>query len=398
MLLNVIVGGLLIYDVVVIGASSAGLFAAELLAKSGKKVVLFERDQVITPGNRTYIITPGLFKIMPDFPQDLIRHKIRTIRIQIGEQSSEIKLGSPDIVIDRCQLIQRLLIAAKEAGVEVVTGGEFIGFDKSEYGTDLKIRINGKDIVINTKFLIGADGLNSRVRSGAGLKDIDQVTLLQAEIQLPKNWNMDMTTVWFDPDTTPYFYWLIPDKDNKAVVGLISSRGNNIRQLLEEFLKEHSFEPLGYQAGHAAMYSSSSVHETMIGNVGVLMVGDAAGQVKITTIGGTVTGFGGAKSAVEAILNGRSYRTTLQGTSKELYIHQMIRQLLDKMNGRDYQKLIRYTSPAVKTFLHRYNRDEVRWHFWKLVFLQPGFIPLGLKLLIRVIVSKIDSSVVAHSK
>jgi flavin-dependent dehydrogenase len=335
---------------------------------------------------------------MPDFPQDLIRHKVGTIQIQCGEQSAEIQLSSLDIIIDRYHLIKSLLIAAKDAGVEVVTGGEFVGFNTSGHRTELIIRMNGEDTKITTKYLIGADGVNSQVRSHAGLKDIDQVPLLQAEIQLPKNWDADITKVWFDPDKTPYFYWLIPDQDNKAVVGLISSRGNNIRQLLEEFLKNNSFEPLGYQTGLAAMYSRSSDHEIMVGNVRVLMVGDAAGHVKVTTVGGTVTGFGGAKAAVGAILDGQSYQTTLHCVSKELNIHQLIRQMLDNMTGRDYQKLIEYISPAVKTFLRRYNRDEMGRHFWKLVFLQPRFIPLGLKLLSRVIISKMDSKVIAHSE
>ncbi len=386
------------YDVVVIGASSAGLFAAQLLAKEGKKVILFERDPVLTPGIRTYIITPGLFKIMPDFPQELFRHKIGTIQIQCGEQSTEIQLGSPDIIVDRGQLIQRLLVAAKDAGVEVVTGGEFIGFDKTDLGAELIIRINGDDTNITTKYLIGADGVNSQVRSNAGLKDIEQVPLLQAEIQLPENWDVDITTVWFDPETTQYFYWLIPDKNNKAVVGLISSRGNNIRQLLDEFTRVHGFKPLGYQSGLTAMYSQSSIHETTVGNVRIMLVGDAAGQVKATTVGGTVTGFDGAVAVAEAILHDRSYQSTLKNVRRELYLHLMIRQLLDNMTGRDYQKLIKYISPAVKTFLQRYNRDEMRRHFWKLVFLQPRFILLGLKLLSRVIISKMDSKVIAHSE
>ena len=46
------------YDVVVIGVSSAGLNAAGILAKNGKKVALFERAVSFAPALRTYIITP----------------------------------------------------------------------------------------------------------------------------------------------------------------------------------------------------------------------------------------------------------------------------------------------------------------------------------------------------
>jgi len=69
----------LIYDVVVIGASTAGLFAAEILALHGKKVALFDRKTQNSPDLRTYIITPGLERIVPDFDPNLIRHKIGSI-------------------------------------------------------------------------------------------------------------------------------------------------------------------------------------------------------------------------------------------------------------------------------------------------------------------------------
>ena len=385
------------YDVVVIGASSAGLLAAELLAKKGKKVILFERDQDLSPARRTYIITSEIYRFIPDLPTELIRHTISSIRVQTGEHLAEIQLNSPDIVIERNQLIKKMVISAEKAGVEVVYGGEFIGFDQSGSGTNLIIRINGVDTKIVTKNLIGADGVNSQVRSSSGLMQIEKVPLLQAEIQLSEDWKTDITTVWFDVNKTPYFFWLIPDQDNKAVVGLISFPGSDIRRLLDDFLENHQFKTLNYQVGVAALHSNTSKHEKMVGNVRVLLVGDAAGQVKVTTVGGTVSGFRGADAAARAILNGQSYRITLQQIQKELNTHLFIRQLLDNMTGRDYQLLIKYISPAVKSFLRRYNRDQMRRHFWKLVFLQPLLIPLGLKLLCRVIIKRNDGKYLANS-
>ena len=41
-----------------------------------------------------------------------------------------------------------------------------------------------------------------------------------------------------------------------------------------------------------------------VGNGSVYVVGDAAGQVKVTTVGGIVTGFRGALGVAEAILYG----------------------------------------------------------------------------------------------
>ena len=118
----------MIYDVVVIGASTAGLYAAEILALHGKKVALFDRKIINNPDLRTYIITPGLERIVPDFDPNLIRHKTGSIHIQVGEEVRSIQLSAPDLIIERSQLIGNFLSRAKKAGVEIFQKCDFLGF------------------------------------------------------------------------------------------------------------------------------------------------------------------------------------------------------------------------------------------------------------------------------
>ncbi len=131
----------MIYDVVVIGASTAGLYAAEILALHGKKVALFDRKILINPDLRTYIITPGFERIVPDFDQNLIRHKTGSIQIQAGEEVRSIQLSAPDLIIERSQLITNFLSRATKAGVEIFQESEFVGF--VEGSNDGSIRIKG---------------------------------------------------------------------------------------------------------------------------------------------------------------------------------------------------------------------------------------------------------------
>ena len=105
-------------------------------------------------------------------------------------------------------------------------------------------------------------------------------------------------------------------------------------------------------------------------------------QVKVTTVGGTVTGFSGGQAAASAILDEVPYRKTRQGVTRELDLHFFIRQLLEQMNQKDYERLVGLLTPAVLSFLSRYDRDTMRQYFWMLPFIQPAFIPLGLKLFI----------------
>lgn len=374
------------YEAVIIGASSAGLFAAGLLAEHGLNVALFEKEEVIDPDPRTYIITSGLYRVMPDFDQELIRHKLDTIIIQAVEQSVEVPLASPDIVVDRRELILSLSKWAREAGAAIFTDSRFSGLDASLPTPNLRLNINGEEQIIRSDLLIGADGIASEVRKNILGQKIPTVPLLQAEIDLPSAWDDGATKVWFDAEDTSFFYWLIPDKNRKGVLGLISDPGKDISRQLKDFMEKHEFEPSNFQAGQAALHSKSIQNETRIGNMKVFFVGDAAGQVKVTTVGGTVTGLMGAKAAAEAIINGSSYRIRLGGVKRELDLHLFIRRLLDQMSTDDYQKLIDYISPSVQNLLSFHDRDRMSAHFWKLPFIQPGFIPLGLKLLLKTFV------------
>ena len=378
----------MIYDVVVIGASTAGLYAAEILALHGKKVALFDRKINNNPDLRTYIITPGLERIVPDFDPNLIRHKTGSIHIQVGEEVRSIQLSAPDLIIERSQLIGNFLSRAKKAGVEILQECEFLGFVGGSKDGLIRIKAGGDEKTIQARYLIGADGVQSRVRDLAEMEAVPQVPLMQAEIELPEEWDPDVTKVWFDVNDSPYFYWLIPDKDNKAVVGLISAPRANIRLLLDNFLDENAFIPLSYQSGQAGMFSPRTRTEITLEGLKIYLVGDAAGQVKVTTVGGSVTGFAGARAAAYAILENKPYKTTLRRTNREMNIHYFIRSLLDQMTNQDYLDLLRGLSPGVQSFLSRYDRDQMRRNFWKLVFIQPKYIFLGLKLLFHLVLPK----------
>ena len=370
------------FDIVVVGASSAGLFAAEILAKNGKKVALFEKSNLVDPDSRTYIITSGIYRVISDINPSLIRHKIEKIQLQSGEQQAEVLLRSPDLVLDRKELLITLRNRAEAAGVEIFIESEFLGFDINQGDSKLKIRHKDQEIWVRTPVLISADGVNSGVRSWIFSNKVPFAPLLQAEIDLPADWDESVTKVWFNVDATPYFYWLIPDQNRKAVVGLITKERDPIRQHLDDFLLKRKLKANSYQTGVAALHTPKIEVEACIGGIQVFFVGDAAGQVKVTTVGGTVTGLVGGRAAAEAILSGASYREKLKSVDRELDLHYFIRSLLDKMSAADYQNLIQFITPPVQKLLRSHDRDSMRAHFWKLPILQPRFIPLGLKLLL----------------
>lgn len=369
-------------DVAIVGASSAGLFAAEQLARAGRHVVVIERQTVLQPDRRTLIITPQLRSILGDLTNQVVVHTTQIMAVQTPAAQTEVTLHDPDLIIERSHLTQQLADRAAYAGAQLYYGQRFVGLDPHPDGALLHIRTaqdESKHIVARN--VIGADGAFSRVASAAGLKLPLVVPIIQAEVALPPNWNPDRTQVWFDVDETRFFYWLIPESNRVGVVGLVGEERGTTRALLDQFLERHALVPYAYQASQVAMYHPRLRPWGRVGTAAVLLVGDAAGQVKVTTVGGTVSGLWGAQAAVQALLTGQPYRTTLRALNRELLLHWGIRFLLERLDNPGYDELTRCVTHPVRQFLSRYNRDAMVQPFWQVPFLQPRFVPLALRML-----------------
>lgn len=369
------------YDVVVIGASSSGLYCAEYLAKKGVRVALFEREGSIDPRRRTYIITSGLKRVMREIPPGLVLHQISEMEVETQNEQVSIPLHDDDLILERNMMRKALADRARDAGAALHLGAEFLGF--REEGGRMKIAIghDGEEELVAAGTVIGADGAFSPVARAAGIPRPSTVPLLQAEIHLPSGWRRGVTKVWFDVVDTRYFYWLIPESEDRAVVGLIGEPGRDIGATLNRFMEKRSLRALDMQSGQAAMHHPDLKPWGQVGEMEVLLVGDAAGQVKVTTVGGTVTGFWGARAAAEAVTTNKTYAETVRSLKRELDLHWWIRNMLERLDNQGYDRLVNLMSPGVVEFLGKYDRDGMRGQFWKLPFIQPGLIPLGLSLL-----------------
>ncbi|MEA3349401.1 MAG: NAD(P)/FAD-dependent oxidoreductase [Chloroflexota bacterium] len=366
------------FDTVIIGASSSGLYAAEQLAQAGLRVGVFERQKELDPARRTYIITPHLQKLMKDVP-DIILHRIDTLAVETPNASVKIPLSQPDLVLERKQIIHRMAQRAKDGGAELFMGYSFRGVDQST----IQFEREGERLQVEARSIIAADGAFSCVAEAAGITQPETVPLAQAEIDLPAEWDASVTKVWFDIDETRFFYWMIPESESRGVVGLIGAEGSDVRALLDRFMDKHGFQAQAYQVGQAAMHRPGLRPWGQVGHLPVYLVGDAAGQVKVTTVGGTVTGFWGAQAVVEAILDSRPYHRTLRPLKRELNMHWLIRFLLERLDNDDYDRMVELISPAVVDFLAQRNRDEMAGAFWKLLLLQPRFVGFAARFILK---------------
>lgn len=370
--------------VIIIGGSTAGLFAAYLLAKERIPVEVYDAAEILGQPPRTMIVTGKLTEVLGFVPSEAILNTVQRIELLSASQHASMGLQKPDLVIERQRLIQLLAGKAREEGAEICLGFRFVGFQ--EEGDRLSVSLEngatGELLSLPTRVLVGADGVLSSVASAASRDSRETVALVQAKVVLPQGASSDCVRVWFDRQRTRFFYWLIPESDSRAVIGMISDDGDPAKKRLEDFIQSQGCETVELQTGQVSLHSPFLEPSRTIGNSRILLIGDAGGQVKTTTVGGIVAGLRGARAAVRAIVGRTSYDSALHPLKRELDLQFVLRAVLNRFSDQDYDRLLGLVDGRTRNILAAHNRDEFRSAFFKLLLTQPRFLLLaGISLL-----------------
>ncbi len=230
---------------------------------------------------------------------------------------------------------------------------------------------------VHCSAVIGADGAQSSVARAAGWPGLTTAPLVQAIVKLPSGMPLDSARVWFIPDDTPYFYWLIPESSTTGALGLIGVDGRRTRRCLELFMEQRHFRPLAFQGARIPVYERWIPIERKLDAGRVYLVGDAAAHVKVSTLGGVVTGFRGALAVSESILNGESQE--LRSLRRELDLHKMIRRSIHGFRQADYSRLVDWMNDRMRRSLSRFSRDEAARLLWHVCRSQPRLLLMGLR-------------------
>ena len=199
------------FDAVVVGAGPAGIAAARALAKNGAKVLVV--DKHISPGGKscaggltsTAWRAAGIDPINP--PSYSTVFNAISVRAKYGE--TRIETGGEILVTIQRRLWTKERLAELEAlGVEVHLGERFVGLDQDTI-------VTSRDSVFGGA-LVAADGARSRVRRLMGLglgrwMRAWQLTIDAEELRLKSSVNIDVPTLWLDPDLFgPGYAWAFP--------------------------------------------------------------------------------------------------------------------------------------------------------------------------------------------
>jgi len=153
------------YDVVIVGAGLAGLQLSRLLAENQLRVLLIDRKTSLTQS----IHTTGIFvrRTLEDFslPDDCLGPVVRDVTLYSpSRRSIELHSRYDEFRVGRMGLLyQRFLEAAIRAGVEWMPATQFVECSQVGDRLLLKVREAGAPVYLSTRYLVGADGANSRV-------------------------------------------------------------------------------------------------------------------------------------------------------------------------------------------------------------------------------------------
>jgi flavin-dependent dehydrogenase len=365
-------------NVIVVGGSAAGLHTAATVARGGRPVSVLESRPGFEPASRSLIVTDEFRNQLGDVATESIVNEIRRFELFTDGRSAQVALARPDLIIERSRLIPALARKAQQAGARLSFDTRFLGLAANGRGLRVDVDSAGQREELHADSVVGADGATSRVAKSAGWPPIETVPLVQAIVRLPKDQPADTTRVWFVPDDTPYFYWLIPESAERGALGIIGEEGRDTKRCISQFLEKKKMEPLEWQGARIPVYRKWVPVRRRVGNGEVYLVGDAAAQVKVSTVGGIVTGLRGALGVGQSILR-KGGSKELTALRRELGTHWLIRRALHHFQQKDYSQLVDLLDDSTRESLGEINRDESTRLLWNVVRRQPRLVLLGLR-------------------
>lgn len=329
--------------IVVVGASIAGLHAAHRIAAAGREVVVLERMRALDAQPRSLIVTSTMRDILGAAGEPSITNEVRGYELVVGAERLTGRFARPDLIIERAALIRSLAKRATEAGARIEHGARVTGISTQAAAPGVRVAAPDGERRVRARTVIVANGA---VGDLVGIRQ-PLAPLVQAIVDRPADLAPDRFRVWFRPQDTPYFLWMIPEGPDRAGLGIIGDGRTGTRQVLDRFIAEHGFQVHGYQGARIPIYARWIEPRRMIGSTEVLLAGDAAGHVKVSTVGGVVTGLRGAEAAAASALRAPDAAKRWRALRAELGAHLLARRVVHPMSEREYARLFAASAPAL---------------------------------------------------
>ena len=340
-----------LYDVIVVGGGPTGSYVAYKLAERGHKVMVLERkrrvgDSVCCTGiiGQECVSTFGI-------ENKVILRQVNSAKLfsPSGNQLRLWRERPQASILDRAAFDISLAERAQGAGADYVLNSPVKDIAMERDRVNVEASRQGKGANFEARAVVIASGFGSGLCERLGLGRFgDFIIGAQAEVETS---GVDEVEVYFGRDMAPgFFAWLVPTTPPMARIGLMA------RKNPELYLKRW----LAYLAAQGKIASAET--ELSYGGIPLkplprtygerlMVVGDAAGQVKPTSGGGIYYGLLcadiAAKTLHQALADGdlsakrlvqyeRGWRKRL---GQELKIGCWARKLFERLSDRQIDRI-----------------------------------------------------------
>ncbi len=339
------------YDAIVVGAGPSGSHVAAELARRGHRVALLEQhDRPGKKGCCTGIVGRECLEVFPVARQAVVR-EARGARFfsPSGASLALEKPAAPAFILDRQTFDEAMVANAALQGVECLLGTRVKAVSTAGEAARVEAEAGGRARALEARSVVLACGFGSPLPAAMGFgRAGDHTAGAQAEVDS----STDQVEVYLGQRHAPgFFAWLVPARGGKALAGLLARR--NARALLEGFLGYLKDE--GKIAADPAPPRFGGIPLRPLGRTcgdRIIVVGDAAGQVKPITGGGIYYGLlcasiagdvlhrameGGDFSARGLSEYDRRWRRLL---GRELRLGRWARRAFERLSDRQMERLM----------------------------------------------------------
>ncbi len=393
-------------EVTIVGGGPTGLYLASLLSKKDVDVTVIEQHKKIgKPVQCAGLITPRVFEQFNISSDHIVQNNISTAHIH-SPQNKILTIGGTKIhaySIDREKFDQKIAKIAEHYGAKIITGEKAQSIQHVESRIETCTNNNRN---IHSSMIVGADGPQSIVRDifcfpspQKYLKGVG-ATLVDASLE------PNAVEIFIGRDIAPgFFAWIIPTnkKGTAARAGLCVPNDKTPMDYFKKFIQSPSVNPyLGranIQNYIAGIIPLGPLKQTVDDRI--MLVGDAAAQVKPTSGGGIFTGLTCAQIASQTILTAiqtQSYSKQIlskyhnqwkKTIGRELNIGMRLHGLFTTISDPQFEKYItKFQEPSIMSTINE-NGDidypsklikPMIKHTPSLLKLLPGIIQIKNKL------------------
>ena len=284
-----------------VGAGPAGSYIAYELASSGHGVAVFEEKgasglNICCTG----IISTECFQSL-DLGKDMILTEVKSAKF-CSPSGRCLKFQTDNVqayVVDRLLLDKALASKAQAQGAQYFFSSPVIDVVPGKDSIQVETSCSGAKEIFSARAVVLANGFAPKLPHKLGLGRIKRFLIgAQAEIEAK---DIDEFEVYFGQGIAPgAFAWLVPISVDKAYVGLLAT--SQAKLYLQKFLSS-LFSRGRIRSRDVEIGQRAVPMGTLTRSYGdrLLVIGDAAGQVKPTTGGGIYFGHLGARIAAEVL-------------------------------------------------------------------------------------------------